>query len=53
MIASVADIVVNPNVISKFLVNGLSTFFIKGMVTSSNGAKSLPKYQPNYIILDN
>ena len=53
MIASSASdaVVVNPNVIKTLLVNGLSTFPIKGKPSFSNGPKSLPKNPPDCSIL--
>ena len=51
---SVADAAaVNPNGIKTFLVNGLSTFPIKGNPVFSNGPKSLPQNPPDYPILSN
>ena len=50
--ASVADsAAVNPNSIKTLLVNGLSTFYIKGNQDFSNGPKNLPKNPPDCTIL--
>ena len=35
------------------LANGLITFFINGNTVFNNGPKSLPRYPPDWIILDN
>ena len=52
--ASVADAsAVNPNGIKTLSASGLSIFFIKGNLVSSNGSKSLPKDPPDYPILCN
>ena len=44
---------VNPNGMKILLVNGLITFFINGNLVFYNGPRSLSRYPPNYIILDN
>ena len=51
--ASAADAAtVNSNGIKTLLVNGLSTFFIKGKPIFNNGSKRLLRTIPNCTILD-
>ena len=50
--ASVANAAAfNPNGNKTFLVNSLSTFFIKGVPVFSNGPGSLPRNLPGFTIL--
>ena len=44
---------VNPNGTKTLLANGLITLFINYSPVLSNGPKSLPRYTPDCIILDN
>ena len=43
----------NPNGVNTLLVNGLSSFLIKGDPVFNNGPKSLPKNSPDCPILCN
>ena len=43
---------VNPSSINTLLANDMSSFFINGKPTLNNGARSLPRHQPDCIILD-
>ena len=53
ILGSAADAAaVNGNIIKMLLINGFSTFFIKGKQVFSNATRSLPKNPPDCTILD-